>query len=81
MRNRRVYLRKVDGEENPADLLTKHSLSRDRFLDLVKLYDCQYRDGRAESAPQLRTGTSSKITMASSNVNAVDEDEEELKAE
>ena len=62
-------------------MLTKHSLSRDQFLDLVKRYDCQYRDGRAESAPQLRTGTSSKITMASSNVNAVDEDEEELKAE
>ena len=58
-------LRKVDGAENPADLLTKHSLSRGKFLDLVKLYDCQYREGRAESAPQLRTSRSSKTTMAS----------------
>ena len=65
VRNRRIDLRKVDGAENPADLLTKHSLSRDRFLDLVGLYECQYRDGRAESAPQLRTSDSSKATMAS----------------
>ena len=65
VRNRRVDLRKVDGTENPADLLTKHSLSRDKLLGLVKLYDCQYRDGRAESAPQLRAGKSAKATMAS----------------
>ena len=69
VRNRRVDLRKVDGTENPADLLTKHSLTHDKFHQLVQLYDCQYRDGRAESAPRLRTGASAKVTMASGSVN------------
>ncbi len=76
VRNRRVDLRKVDGKENPADLLTKHSISREKFLELVKLYDCEYRGGRAESAPQLRTGSSSKTTMASSGINELDAQEE-----
>jgi hypothetical protein len=61
----RVDLRKVDGEVNPADLLTKHSLSRERLEALVKLHGCEYIGGRAESAPQARSGTSSKTTMAS----------------
>ncbi len=33
-------------------------------MDLVKLYDCEYRDGRAETAPMLRKGASNKTTMA-----------------
>ncbi len=64
VRTGRIQLKKVDGAENPADLLTKHSISRDKMLQLVKLYDCEYRDGRAASAPQLRKGGSNKVTMA-----------------
>ena len=64
MRNRRIALKKVAGEQNPADLLTKHSISREKLLNLVKLYDCEYREGRAESAPQLRKSVSNKGTMA-----------------
>ena len=37
----RIDLRKVTGEVNPADLLTKHSLSRDRFEKLVALHGCR----------------------------------------
>ena len=39
---------------NPADLFTKHLSSRDRINQLVKLFNCEFRDGRAESAPLLR---------------------------
>jgi hypothetical protein len=65
VRTGRIDLRKVLGEENPADLLTKHSLSRQRLEKLVALHGCKYLDGRASSAPQVREGDSTKATMAS----------------
>jgi len=68
-------LRKVLGEENPADLLTKHSNSRQRLGELVTLFGCKYLDGRAASAPQVRKGESSKVTMASAPTEDADEDE------
>ena len=52
VRSKRLELKKVLGEENPADLFTKHSISRDRLEKLVGLFDCQFKGGRAESAPQ-----------------------------
>ena len=64
VRSKRLVLKKVHGEENPADLLTKHSLSKERLLKLTALFGCHFRDGRAESAPLTRTGASSKITLA-----------------
>ncbi len=64
MRTKRVDLRKVSGEQNPADLLTKHSISRQRLEGLVALFGCRYLDGRAASAPQTRTGESMRVTMA-----------------
>ncbi len=64
VRTGRVDLRQIDGEENPADLLTKHSLTRARMLKLVDLFGCRYLGGRAETAPKLRTGDSSRLTMA-----------------
>ena len=64
VRSRRLDIKKVLGEENPADLLTKHSLSKDRLDKLVELFDCQFRGGRAEAAPQTRTGASDKKTIA-----------------
>ena len=39
---------------NPADLFTKHLVSRDRVDSLVKLFGCEYRDGRPDGAPLLR---------------------------
>ena len=64
VRSKRLDLKKVLGEENPADLFTKHSLSKERLDKLVGLFDCQFREGRAKSAPALRTGTGSKQTVA-----------------
>ena len=68
----RVDLRKVDGEVNPADLFTKHCLSRARLEALVLLHGCEYLGGRAESAPLTRTAASTRTTMASAGkINAV----------
>jgi hypothetical protein len=44
----------VNGLVNPADLFTKHLTSRDRVTQLVELLNCEYRDGRAQTAPLLR---------------------------
>ena len=65
VRTGRVDLRKVLGEENPADLLTKHSLSRQRLEKLVALHGCKYLAGRAASAPKMREGETTRTTMAS----------------
>ena len=54
IRSKRIALRKVAGEDNPADVYTKHLPSRDKLASLMKLYECEYREGRAASAPQLR---------------------------
>ena len=64
VRSKRLVLKKVLGDENPADLLTKHSLSKERLLKLTALYDCHFTEGRAESAPLTRTGDSDKRTIA-----------------
>ena len=62
-----VDLRKVLGEVNPADLFTKHSLSRERLAKLVGLFDCKFLGGRAESAPETRVEATKKVTMADIN--------------
>ena len=49
-----IEVRKVKGEENPADLFTKHLPSQDKVHQLVRLFGCDYRDGRAAAAPLLR---------------------------
>ncbi len=61
----RDRLRKVAGEVNPADLFTKHSLSRQRLEQLVELHGCRHMGGRAASAPLAKTGESNNATMAS----------------
>ena len=73
VRTGRVDLRKVPGEENPADLFTKHSLSSARMAALVELHGCRYMEGRAESAPMARKGASSKFTMADAALQVADE--------
>ena len=60
----KVDLRKIDGDKNPADLLTKHSITEARLEMLVKVFGCRYLEGRAASAPKERKGASSKFTFA-----------------
>ena len=64
-------MKKVLGEENPADLFAKHLLAPDRLMKLTALFDCRFASGRAAGAPQTRTSTAPKVTMA--EAMAVDE--------
>ena len=59
-----VDLRKVDGEVNPADVFTKHSLSRERLMALTRLFEVDFRSGRAASAAQTRKGAGTRRTIA-----------------
>ena len=45
---------RVWGEVNPADLFTKHLPSREKVHQLLGLFGCEYREGRAAAAPLLR---------------------------
>ena len=54
VRTKALEVRKVRGDVNPADLFTKHLPSHDKIVQLVHLFGCEYRDGRAETAPLLR---------------------------
>ena len=65
VRSKRLQLKKVAGTNNPADLFTKHSLTREKLLELTELFDCKFTTGRAASAPTLRRDIGVKKTMAS----------------
>ena len=56
VRDKSLELFKVRGEDNPADLFTKHLSSPDKIHDLLGLFGCAYKDGRPASAPQTRAG-------------------------
>ena len=69
-----IDLRKVLGEVNPADLFTKHSLSRERLMKLVELFDCKFSGGRASIAPETRQEATGRTTMA--DINGLSNDSE-----
>ena len=72
-----IELRKVNGLVNPADLFTKHLSTRERIEQLVTLFNCEYREGRAQSAPELRkTRPSSSSTSAAAAYAAYSEQEQ-----
>ena len=54
VRRKDIELRKIRGEMNPADLFTKHLPGEDKVKSLVKLLSCEFRGGRAATAPKLR---------------------------
>ena len=43
----------MNGLVNQADLFTKHLNLWDRINQLVELFNCKYREGRATAAPEL----------------------------
>ena len=63
VRARRVDLRKVDGTANPADIFIKHFCSGDKLKGLVNLFGGLFLEGRADSAPQVKKGAGSKVTI------------------
>ena len=48
VRSKRIVVRKVRGDDNVADLFTKHLTSRDRISYLLSLLGCHYLDDRAD---------------------------------
>ena len=54
VRTKAITVKKVRGEVNPADLFTKHLPSREKVHQLMGLFGCEYREGRAAAAPLLR---------------------------
>ncbi len=68
VRSKRMDLVKIAGDVNPADMFTKHSLTRERLMKLTRLFNCQYLPGRAQSAPQMRTAPGGKTTMADASL-------------
>ena len=71
VRSKRIDLRKILGEENPADLYTKYLPSRDRIGHLVKLMGCRYLEGRAATAPTTRRTETGKTNIAEADLNQV----------
>ena len=63
VRSKAFELRKVRGEVNPADISTKHLLGADRVESLMKLFGCEFRQGRAGSAPQLKRAIADAIQL------------------
>lgn len=63
VRDRSIELRKVRGDVNPADLFTKRLQPRDRIDGLVRIFACEYRQGRPESAPQLRSLDGGQLSL------------------
>ena len=75
VRAKRFTLHKVLGEKNPADLMTKHSITRDKMAKLVELQNCRFLSGRAESAAKVREGAGHGGPSLA-EVNAVDDPDE-----
>ena len=68
VRNNDIDLYKIAGEKNPADLLTKADIPRDRAELLLKLMSCEFEGGRAASAPKLRTEGGKKLFSVTTTV-------------
>ena len=64
VRSGRVAVKKIPGERNPADLLTKHGMSADRIRTLVELHGGRYREGRPACAPQKKNGATGKTKIS-----------------
>ena len=51
LRRKEFALFKVKGDDNPADLFTKH-LNRDKMHRALQFMSCEFREGRSPIAPQ-----------------------------
>ena len=60
LRTGAIQVRKVRGDVDPADLFTKHLPSSIQIAQLVKLFGCDYREGRSTAALLLRPQVSTE---------------------
>ena len=77
MRSLRIGLSKVAGEVDPVDLFTKRSLTRECPIALTKLFEVEFRGGRAESAPLVRKAPGNRIMLAQGSA-VTDESSQDL---
>ena len=73
VRTGRIQLRRVPGDANPADVVTKHPSSKFKLQHLIELFGCRCEGGRAESAPKLRQG-GIHHDLAEADIDNVNED-------
>lgn len=81
VRNGDLSLLKIGGEENPADLFTKASLTHHRVVTLLQLLGCYYRGGRPAAAPALRNIPGKSRTLKTRPTAGWTDDEEEWSRE
>ena len=58
--NKDIYIHKVPGERNPADMMTKY-LPANRMGELMEYMAIKYDDGRHQLAPKMATGTAPEL--------------------
>ena len=62
----------MPGEENTADLFTKHLETERKLQELVKLFNCQFRGGRPTAAPApkkaARAGQTEQAHLVRTNI-------------
>ena len=73
VREKEFELRKVRGDMNPADVCTKHLTSFDKISSLLKLFNCEFRDGRAAGAPKMKKGESDAAPLLSVQKECLEE--------
>ena len=61
IRNNDLDLYKILGEENPADILTKATIPKDRMEILITRLGCTFESGRPVTAPLLRQEGGKKL--------------------
>ena len=49
----RIELRKIKGNENSADLFTKHMFPREEMEQVMNLFGCKFTGGRPKVAPNM----------------------------
>ena len=73
----------MKGEDNPADLMTKH-LPQDKMLRCLQFMNAEYRAGRPEVAPRRKdneqiVGEDMNWQVTETARNELDDDETELR--
>jgi hypothetical protein len=74
VRLKQITLKKVLGDVNPADLLTKFLTGKDKLDQLIKLFGLVAMKGRAKSAPLLRKKTTAEVSFETRDDHNNDDD-------
>ena len=83
LRRKEFTLYKIKGEDNPADLLTKH-LPSDKMVRALRFMSAEYREGRPIAAPHRKMhehvlGEDMEWQLAETARNELDDEEVEMR--